>query len=138
MLSEITTPYIPKQNGVTEYINRTIFSKVKSAIEDSNLLPELWPEILLGTVYITNRIATSSLNKITPAEAFKHQVQPGLQDADYLPDISHLYILGCKVYINIPKERQVKSIKLALYTEEGYLIGFEGSKIYRIYLPGRA
>ena len=41
MLSEITTPYIPEQNGVTEYTNRTIFSKVRSAIEDSNLLPEL-------------------------------------------------------------------------------------------------
>ena len=55
-----------------------------------------------------------------------------------MPDISHLYILGYKVYINIPKERQVKSVKLAPYIEEGYLIGFEGSKIYRIYLPGRA
>ena len=41
MLSKITTPYIPEQNGVTEYTNRTIFSKVRSAIEDSNLLPEL-------------------------------------------------------------------------------------------------
>jgi hypothetical protein len=40
--------------------------------------------------------------------------------------------------MNIPKERRVKSIKLAPYTEEGYLIGFEGSKIYCTYLPGRA
>ena len=40
--------------------------------------------------------------------------------------------------MNIPKERRVKSAKLAPHTEEGYLIGFEGSKIYRIYLPGRA
>jgi hypothetical protein len=40
--------------------------------------------------------------------------------------------------MNIPKERRVKSAKLAPYTEEGYLIGFEGSKIYRAYLPGRA
>ena len=74
MLSKITTPYIPEQNGVTEYTNRTIFSKVRSAIEDSNLLPELQPEILLDTVYITNCIATSLLNKITLAEAFKRQV----------------------------------------------------------------
>ncbi|KIM93780.1 hypothetical protein OIDMADRAFT_21497 [Oidiodendron maius Zn] len=87
MLSEITTPYIPEQNGVTEYINRTIFR---------------------------------------------------LQDTNYLLDISHLYVLGYKVYINIPKERRVKSAKLAPYTEEGYLVGFEGSKIYCIYLPGRA
>jgi hypothetical protein len=41
------------------------------------------------------------------------------------------------VYINIPKERQVKSAKLAPHAEEGYLVGFEGSKIYHVYLPGR-
>ena len=35
-------------------------------------------------------------------------------------------------------ERRVKSAKLAPHAEEGYLVGFEGSKIYRIYLPGRA
>ena len=40
--------------------------------------------------------------------------------------------------MNIPKERQVKSTKLAPHAEEDYLVGFEGSKIYRIYLPGRA
>jgi hypothetical protein len=40
--------------------------------------------------------------------------------------------------MNILKERRVKSAKLAPYTEEGYLIGFEGSKIYYIYLLGRA
>ncbi|KIM98250.1 hypothetical protein OIDMADRAFT_20041, partial [Oidiodendron maius Zn] len=65
-------------------------------------------------------------------------VKPGLQDTNYLLDISYLYILGYKVYINIPKERQVKSIKLAPYIEEGYLVGFKGSKIYRVYLLGRA
>jgi hypothetical protein len=40
--------------------------------------------------------------------------------------------------VNIPKEQRVKSTKLAPYIEEGYLIGFEGSKIYCIYLPGKA
>src|SRR5258708_28741747 len=75
---------------------------------------------------------------MTLVEAFKRQVQPGLQDADYSPDISHLRVLGCKVYMNIPKERRVKSAKLAPHAEEGYLVGFEGSKIYRVYLPGRA
>jgi hypothetical protein len=75
---------------------------------------------------------------MTPVEAFKRQVQPGLQDADYSPDISHLRVLGCKVYVNIPKERRVKSAKLAPHAEEGFLVGFEGSKIYRVYLPGRA
>jgi hypothetical protein len=42
------------------------------------------------------------------------------------------------VYINIPKERHVKSAKLDPYIEEGYLVGFEGSYIYCIYLPGQS
>ena len=137
-LPEITTPYTPEENGVAERTNRTIFSKVRSAIEDSGLLLELWPEVLLSAVYVTNRIATSSLDKMTPVEAFKHQVQPGLSDADYMPDISHLRIIGCKTYVNTPKERRVKSAKLAPHAQEGYLVRFEGSKIYRVYLPGRA
>ena len=75
---------------------------------------------------------------MTPAEAFKRQVQPGLPlDTDYSPDISHLRVLGCKVYVNVPKERRVKSAKLAPHAEEGYLVGFEGSKIYRVYHLGR-
>ena len=136
-LTEITTPYTPEQNGVAKRTNRTVFSKVRSAIEGSDLPLELWPEILLGAVYVTNRTATSSLEKMTLAEAFKRQVQLGLLDTDYSPDISHLRVLGCKVYVNIPKERRVKSAKLAPHAEEGYLVGFEGSKIYRVYLLGR-
>jgi hypothetical protein len=122
ILAEVTTPYTPEQNGVAERTNRTIFNKVRSAIEDSDLPLELWPEILLGAVHIMNRTATSSLEKMTPAEAFKRQVQPRLQDADYTPDISHLHVLGCKVYVNIPKERRVKSAKLAPHAEEGYCL----------------
>ena len=71
MLSEITTLYIPEQNGVAERTNRTIFSKVRSAIEGSDLPLELWPEILLGIVHVMNCIATSLLDKMTLAEAFK-------------------------------------------------------------------
>jgi hypothetical protein len=96
----------------------------------------LWPELYLTAIYITNRTATSTLNRITLAKAFKRQVQPGLSDDNYKPDLSHLQAVGCKVYINILKERRVKSTKLDPYTEEGYLVGFEGSYIYCIYLLG--
>ena len=41
MLSEITTPYTPKQNSIIEHTNHTIFSKVRNAIKDSSLPPEL-------------------------------------------------------------------------------------------------
>jgi hypothetical protein len=87
---------------------------------------------------MTNRIATSSLNKMTLVEAFKRQVQLGLSDTDYTPDISHLHTIGCKTYVNTPKERRVKSTKLVPHAKEGYLVRFKGSKIYCVYLPRRA
>lgn len=137
-LPQVTTPYTPEQNGVAERTIRIIFSKLRPVAEDSGIPPEYWPELLLGTVHITNRTATSSLEKMTPVEAFKRLVQPGLEDSKYIPDMSHIRTLGCKVYVNIPKERRVQSAKLAPRAEVGFLVGFEGSKIYRIYLPGRA
>jgi hypothetical protein len=50
----------------------------------------LWPELYLTAIYVTNRTATSTLKGMTPAEAFKRQVQSGLSDDDYKPDLSHL------------------------------------------------
>jgi hypothetical protein len=55
-----------------------------------------------------------------------------------MPIISHLRIIRCKIYVNTPKERRVKSTKLVPHAEEGYLVRFKGSKIYRVYLPRRA
>jgi hypothetical protein len=112
--------------------------KVRVATEGSNLPKELWLELYVAAIYITNRLATLTLENITPVEAFIHLVQPGRQEAEYKPDLSYLRAIGCRVYVNIPKERQVKSVKLDPYTEEGYLVGFEGSCIYRVYLPGRS
>jgi hypothetical protein len=137
-ISEVTILYTPEQNGVAERANRTIWSKVQAAREGSELPNILWPELYLTAIYITNRTATLMLNGMTPAEAFKRQVQPGLSDDNYKPDLSHLQAVGCKVYVNILKERRLKSAKLDPHAEEGYLVGFEGSYIYRVYLPGRS
>jgi ABC-type dipeptide/oligopeptide/nickel transport system ATPase subunit len=67
-----------------------------------------------------------------------HLVQPGKQEAEYKPDLSYLHSISYCIYMNIPKERRVKSAKLDPYTEEGYLVRFEGSRIYRVYLLGRS
>lgn len=70
-VAEITTPYTLEQNGVAERANRTIWSKIRAVISGSNLLNTLWPELYLTAIHITNRTATSTLNGMTPAKAFK-------------------------------------------------------------------
>ena len=49
------------------------------------------------------------------------------------PDISHLRIFGCSVYIHIPKE---KRSKLEPSGKKGTFVGYsETSKAYQIYIP---
>ena len=50
------------------------------------------------------------------------------------PEVSHLHIFGCPVYIHIPKE---KRSKLDPSRKKGLFVGYsEHSKSYRIYIPG--
>ena len=50
------------------------------------------------------------------------------------PEVSHLNIFGCPIYIHIPKE---KRSKLDPSGKKGLFVGYsEQSKAYRIYIPG--
>jgi hypothetical protein len=120
--------------GIQERTNRTIFERVRSATTDSNIPKELWTEILKAQVYITNRVATSTVKNKTPYESFMEEIDPG---KDHKPDLSHLHVLGCRAFVHIPQQRQVKSAKLDQHAEEGILVGFEGTHIYRVWIPIR-
>ena len=61
----------------------------------------------------------------TPEEAFFRKK----------PDISHLRIFGCLVYVHVPKEKRTK---LEPFGRKGILIGFsETVKGQRVYIPGQ-
>ena len=50
------------------------------------------------------------------------------------PEVSHLKIFGCPVYIHIPKEKRTK---LYPYENKGIFVGYcEVSKAFRIYILG--
>ena len=50
------------------------------------------------------------------------------------PEVSHLKIFGCPVFIHIPKE---KRNKLEPSGKKGIFVGYcEVSKAFRIYIPG--
>jgi hypothetical protein len=62
------------------------------------------------------------------------QVHP--DKAPYILDISYFRVLGCKVYIFIKKEQQVKSNKITPCTKIGILVGYKNHNIWKVYLPG--
>ena len=122
---EYSVPYNPQQNGIAERKNRSIVESARAMLHDQNLHYSFWAEASNTAVYIQNRCPHSILENITPEEAF----------TKVKPDLSHLRIFGCPVYIHVPKERRTK---LEPSGKKGIFIGYsETSKGYRIYIPGQ-
>ena len=90
----VYTPYNPQQNSVAERKNITILEAVKTMIHDQDLPRCLWAEATMATVYVQNQLSHSVLGIKTPEEMFTGKK----------PEVSHLKIFDCLVFIHIPKE----------------------------------
>jgi hypothetical protein len=77
----------------------------------------------MTAIYVQNKSPHHILKDMTPKEAFSGKK----------PNVEHLIIFGCHVYIHIPKD---KKKKLEPSGKKGILVGYnESSKAYRIYIP---
>jgi transposase InsO family protein len=117
---ELTTPYNPQQNGVAERKNRTIMEAVKTMIHDQDLPMHLWAEVVRTTIYVQNKLSHSELGFKTLEEMFSGKK----------PEVSHLKIFGCPMFVHIPKEKRTK---LDPSGKKGIFVGYcEVSKAFRI------
>ena len=93
-------------------------------IHDQDLPMYVWEEVARIAVYVHNIIFHFSLRNKTLEEMFSGEK----------PEVSHLKIFGCHVYIHIPKEKRTK---LDSSGKKGLFVGYsEQSKAYRIYILG--
>ena len=86
-------------------------------IHDQDLPMYLWEKVARTTIYVHNRISHNTLGNKTPEKMFtgeKHEV-------------SHLKILGCLVYIHIPKK---KRSKLNPSGKKGLFVGYSKKSKY--------
>ena len=92
-------------------------------LHDQNMHASFWAKASKTAVYIQNKCPHSILKNTTPEDIF----------SGTKPDLSHLRIFGCPVYMHIPKEKRTKFEPSG---KRGIFIGYsENFKVYRIYIP---
>ena len=120
---QLTVPYTPQQNGVAERMNRTLMEMARSMMYHANIPQKLWAEAVSTAVYLRNRCPTSSFPGATPYERWFGEK----------PDVDHLRIFGCSVYVHVPDEKRQKLDPKAF---KGVFVGYpSGTKGYKIFEP---
>ncbi|KAJ9566176.1 hypothetical protein OSB04_002142 [Centaurea solstitialis] len=97
IVSQLTPPYTPQMNGVSERRNRTLLDMVRTMMCHSSLPVSFWGHALETAAHILNRAPTKSVEK-TPYELWKGKK----------PNISFLKIWGCEVYVKRPTSEKLK------------------------------
>ncbi|KAJ9538963.1 hypothetical protein OSB04_031696 [Centaurea solstitialis] len=97
IVSQLTPPYTPQMNGVSERRNRTLLDMVRSMMCRSSLPVSFWGHALETVAHILNRVPTKSVEK-TPYEIWTGKK----------PKLSFLKIWGCEVYVKRPTSEKLK------------------------------
>jgi hypothetical protein len=97
-------------------------AKVRVILVNAKLSAYLWDYLIEIVAYLTNRSPSAVISGITPLQKLINK----------LPDLSHLRILGCRVWAYLNKAK--RDSKLSERLKEYYLIKYGYSdKIYLLY-----
>lgn len=144
MQDEPTAPYTPSQNGPAERSGGVIATQARTMSLGASLPENLWPEAWKTAVYLHNRSPQQSKDWKTPFQRLQKWLKDNSRDTGYKdqqPDIAHLRAYGCRAY-PLTKEAlqntQKRALKTAAHAEIGYLVGYDSSNIFRIWIPERS
>ncbi|KAM4066305.1 integrase core domain-containing protein [Hirsutella rhossiliensis] len=117
----------PAQNGGAERSGGAVTEKSRAMRISANLPHDLWKEIVEAACYLKNKTPRESNEWRTPHELFfKKQ-----------PQLAHLKAYGCRAYA-MTSEAQLKQRRLRKLDPRahiGYLVGYESSNIFKIWVP---
>lgn len=88
IVQHLTSPYTPKQNGVSERRNRTLQDMIRSMFTLTTLPFSFWDYALESTIYILNMVPTKKVDK-TPYDLCTRKA----------PNLSYLKVWGCEAYV---------------------------------------
>lgn len=86
--SQLTAPYTPQQNGVSERRNRTLMEMVRSMMSYSDLPVMFWGYALETAAYILNLVPSKTV-PTTPMELWSGRK----------PSLKHVRIWGCPAHV---------------------------------------
>ncbi|KAK9444035.1 fungal specific transcription factor [Metarhizium brunneum] len=125
--SKRSAPNTQAQNGGAERSGGVIMEKARTMRIAAKLPHNLWKDIVEAACYLRNRIPLERNKWHSPfGSVFKKQ-----------PLISHLKAYGCKAFA-MTADAQLKlqrKQKLAPRAHIGYLVGYQSSNIYKIWVP---
>ena len=98
IISQLTTPGTPLQNGVAERRNRTLLDMVKSTMSYSTLPISFWGYALNTAMYLLNLVPSKFVPK-TPVELWNSRK----------PSMRHLHIWGCPAHVLKTKSDKLQS-----------------------------
>nr|GFB12420.1 retrotransposon protein, putative, Ty1-copia subclass [Tanacetum cinerariifolium] len=88
IVQQLTPPYIPQHNGVSERRNGTLLNMVQSMMSLATLLLSFWDYTLESAARILNMVPTKKVDK-TPYELWHEKV----------PNLSYLKVWGCEAHV---------------------------------------
>src|SRR5204863_1388254 len=128
---ETSAPYTPEQNGSAERSGGVIISRARAMRVHANLPEHLWPEIVPAAAYVLNRTPNKQLDWKTPLEVLQQLTNM----PNPHPSIAHLRVYGARAY---PLDHKIpKSEKLKPRAHIGYLVGYDSTNIFRIWVPSK-
>src|ERR1700678_855968 len=116
----MTAPYSPSQNGIAEWMNRTLVELAQAMMQ--GLPAFLWEYAINHSTYLRNRAYTKSLKNQTPYEKwFKKK-----------PNVSHLREFGAPVWVLLQGQKQPRKMEPKLRRK--IFVGYDkGSKSIKYY-----
>nr|GEY98686.1 hypothetical protein [Tanacetum cinerariifolium] len=105
IVQQLTPPYIPQHNGVSERRNRTLLTMVQSMMSLDTLPLSFWDYALESVARILNVVPTKKVDK-TSYELWHRKV----------PNLSYLKVWGCEAHVkrHTPDKLQQRSVKCIL------------------------
>ena len=120
---QLTNPYTPEQNGVSERLNRTLIESARSMLIHAKMPLKFRAEAVNTAVYLHNRSPTSALKDKTPFESWFGKK----------PNVSNLNVFGSVCFVYTPDHLRKKldpKGRKAVFV--GYPLESKGYKVYEV------